>query len=155
MPFVHGYDFQRPELDCSILFGDGHWPGARSHYLAGQDVALIAPRPGLAEVPIRSPQDVARCTLLRHVTVPQAWLQWREAHGVRGLDPLAGRREAQALAHALEKRRAGPALQFLYLLAHGALRQVQGLGRARDAAKAGGGGERAQQVQGRIELAHG
>ena len=90
VPFVHGYDFQRPELDCSILFGDGHWPGARSHYLAGQDVALIAPRPDLAEVPIRSPQDVARCTLLRHVTVPQAWLQWRETHDVRGLDPLAG-----------------------------------------------------------------
>ncbi|MDP9900195.1 LysR substrate-binding domain-containing protein [Variovorax ginsengisoli] len=90
VPFVHGYDFQRPELDCSILFGDGHWPGARSHYLAGQDVALIAPRTGLAEVPIRSPQDLARCTLLRHVSVPQSWLQWSEAHGVRGLDPLAG-----------------------------------------------------------------
>jgi LysR family glycine cleavage system transcriptional activator len=90
VPFVHGYDFERPELDCAILFGDGHWPGARSHYLAGQDVALIAPRAAQAEVVIRSPQDVARCTLLRHVTVPQSWLQWSEAHGVRGLDPLAG-----------------------------------------------------------------
>lgn len=90
VPFVHGYDFERPELDCAILFGDGHWPGARSHYLAGQDVALIAPRAAQAEAPIRTPQDVARCTLLRHVSVPQSWLHWSEAHGVRGLDPLAG-----------------------------------------------------------------
>ena len=83
VPFVHGYDFERPELDCAILFGDGHWPGARSHYLAGRDVALIAPRAGLAEAAIRTPQDVARCTLLRHVSVPQSWLHWSEAHGVR------------------------------------------------------------------------
>ena len=90
VPFVHGYDFQRPELDCSILFGDGHWPGARAHYLAGYDVAMIAPRASLAEVPIRTPRDVARCTLLRHVTVPQAWLHWSDTHGVPGIDPLAG-----------------------------------------------------------------
>lgn len=90
VPYVHGYDFSNPELDCSILFGDGHWPGARSHYLSGNQVALIAPREGVAEVPIRSPQDVARCTLLRHVTVPEAWLRWSETHGVAGLDPLAG-----------------------------------------------------------------
>lgn len=90
VPFVHGYDFERPELDCAILFGDGHWPGARSHYLAGQDVALIAPRAAQAEAIIRTPQDVACCTLLRHVTVPQSWVQWSGAHGVRGLDPLAG-----------------------------------------------------------------
>ncbi|WPB56918.1 LysR substrate-binding domain-containing protein [Xylophilus sp. GOD-11R] len=90
VPFVHGYDFQRPELDCSILFGDGHWPGARSHYLAGQDVALIAPKAGLGEGPVRSVRDVARCTLLRHVTVPDAWQRWGETHGVTGFDPLAG-----------------------------------------------------------------
>ena len=90
VPFVHGYDFQRPELDCSILFGDGHWPDARSHYLAGHDVALIAPRPGTSDIAIRSARDVARCTLLRHVTVPDAWLRWSQAHGVSDLDPLGG-----------------------------------------------------------------
>jgi DNA-binding transcriptional LysR family regulator len=91
VPFVHGYDFSDPELDCSILFGDGHWPGARSHYLAGNDVALIAPRKELAEVDIRSPQDVTRCTLLRHVTVPEAWQRWSEAQtGLPEMDTLAG-----------------------------------------------------------------
>lgn len=90
VPFVHGYDFSDPELDCSILFGDGHWPGARSHYLAGNDVALIAPRKELAEVDIRTPQDVARCTLLRHVTLPESWQRWSEAHGLQDLNTLAG-----------------------------------------------------------------
>jgi DNA-binding transcriptional LysR family regulator len=91
VPFAHGYDFERPELDCSILFGDGHWPGAKAHYLVGRDVALIAPRTEVADAPpIKMPRDVARYSLLRHVTVPQAWLHWSEAHGVSGLDPLGG-----------------------------------------------------------------
>lgn len=91
VPFAQGYDFDRPELDCSILFGDGHWPGAKAHYLVGKDVALIAPRPEVAEAPpIRTPRDVSRYALLRHVTVPQAWQHWSDAHDVRGLDPLGG-----------------------------------------------------------------
>jgi DNA-binding transcriptional LysR family regulator len=82
VPYVQGYDLGRPELDCSILFGDGHWPAARSHYLAGNDVALIAPRSRVADWSIAAPGDVRRYTLLRHVTVPDAWLRWGEIHGV-------------------------------------------------------------------------
>ena len=91
VPHVQGYDFSSPGLDCSILFGDGHWPGARAHYLTGRDVALIGPRAGaLAGAPPRRPQDVARHTLLRHVSVPGAWQHWAQTHGVAGIDPLAG-----------------------------------------------------------------
>ena len=91
VPYVHSYDFERPELDCSILFGEGHWPGAHAHYITGSDVALIAPRLGVADWAIHTPVDVTRHTLLRHVTVPEAWLRWSETHGVPGLiDPLAG-----------------------------------------------------------------
>lgn len=90
VPYVQGYDFERPELDCSILFGEGHWPGAHAHYLTGNDVALIAPRLRVADWPIASPQDVSRYTLMRHVTVPEAWLRWSEAHGVTELNSLAG-----------------------------------------------------------------
>jgi DNA-binding transcriptional LysR family regulator len=90
VPYVHGYDFERPDLDCSILFGDGHWPGARAHYLAGRDVALIVP-PASAGLPaVRAPAEVARHALLQHVSVPLAWAQWCEAHGVAGVDPMAG-----------------------------------------------------------------
>lgn len=90
VPYVQGYDFADPSLDCSILFGDGHWPGARSHYLAGRDVALIAPRRGLGEAEVRMARDVGRCTRLRHVSVPNAWQDWCGAHGVAGIDALAG-----------------------------------------------------------------
>ena len=91
VPYVHSYDFERPELDCSILFGEGHWPGAHAHYITGNDVALIAPRTRVADWAIHTPGDVARHALMRHVTVPEAWLRWSETHGLPGLiDPLAG-----------------------------------------------------------------
>ena len=91
VPYVHSYDFERPELDCSILFGEGHWPGAHAHYITGNEVALIAPRTRVADWTIDTPGDVAHHTLMRHVTVPEAWLRWSETHGVEALiDPLAG-----------------------------------------------------------------
>ena len=91
VPYVHSYDFERPELDCSILFGEGHWPGAHAHYITGHAVALIAPRTKVADWPIHTPQDVGRHTLLRHVTVPEAWLRWSETHAVESaINPLAG-----------------------------------------------------------------
>lgn len=90
VPYVHGYDFERPELDCSILFGDGHWPGAHAHYLAGNDVALIAPRTRVSNWAIADVQDVASYPLLRHVTVPDAWLRWCDTHSVNGVQAWAG-----------------------------------------------------------------
>ena len=90
VPYTQGYDFESPNLDCSILFGEGHWPGARAHYLEGQDVALIAPPASLGGPVIRSPHDVAQYTRLRHLAVPHAWLTWTQAWEVENLDPLAG-----------------------------------------------------------------
>ena len=88
VPYVQGYDFGSPTLDCAILFGDGHWPNTRAHYLTGREVVLIAPRN--PEQSIRTPADVAHCTRLRHVTVPQAWSRWSETYGVEDMDPLSG-----------------------------------------------------------------
>ena len=101
VPYVHGYDFSRAELDCSILFGDGHWPGAEACYLTGRDVVLIAPPPAAHPHPhapapaprLRQPRDIAGFALLQHVSEPHAWEEWCDAHGVRGLpglNPLAG-----------------------------------------------------------------
>jgi len=86
VPYVQGYDFTRADLDCSILFGDGNWPGAVAEYIAGHEMALIAP-------PLQSiatAQDVAGMTLLHHVSVPQAWAHWAALHHVENLNPLAG-----------------------------------------------------------------
>lgn len=54
---AQGYTFARPDLDCSILFGDGNWPGAVAEYVTGRDVMLIAP-PALKSKPLlKKPQD--------------------------------------------------------------------------------------------------
>jgi LysR family glycine cleavage system transcriptional activator len=90
VPFAQGYTFDRADLDGSILFGQGHWPGAQATYLTGREVMLIAP-PSPAKKPLlRKPQDIRNFTLLQHATVPHAWAHWCEAHGVVGINPLAG-----------------------------------------------------------------
>ena len=89
VPYVHSYNFERPELDCAILFGDGHWPGVRAHYLTGRQLALIAPRQGSEQAP-RQAGDVAACTRLRHVSVPEAWQRWAATHEMAGTDWLNG-----------------------------------------------------------------
>lgn len=90
VPYAQGYDFESPNLDCSILFGEGHWPGARAHYLDGQEVALIAPPASFGGPAIRCPRDVAQYPRLRHLTIPHAWMTWAQAWQVDNLDPLAG-----------------------------------------------------------------
>ncbi|MBX3656220.1 MAG: LysR family transcriptional regulator [Ramlibacter sp.] len=90
VPYVQGYDFHRADLDCSILFGDGHWPGAVADYLTGREVMLIAPPSPRGKPLLRKPADIRQFTLLQHVSVPQAWAHWCDTHGVQGLNPLAG-----------------------------------------------------------------
>ncbi|WP_374668353.1 LysR substrate-binding domain-containing protein [Ramlibacter sp.] len=90
VPYVQGYDFHRSDLDCSILFGDGHWPGATAEYITGREVVLIAPPAPRSRPLLRKPADVARFPLLHHTTVPQAWPRWCAAHGVQNINALAG-----------------------------------------------------------------
>ena len=89
-PYAQGFDAASTDADCAILFGDGHWPWAQAHYLAGNEVALIAPRTRVADWTLAAPSDVRRHTLLRHVTVPDAWVRWGEAQGIGGAGLPAG-----------------------------------------------------------------
>ena len=96
VPYAQGYDFQREDLDCAILFGNGSWPGAKADYLTGREVVLIAP-PELPAQPTQPPQpmlhqaqDITGFTLLQHVSVPHAWAHWCTAHGVSGVNTLMG-----------------------------------------------------------------
>lgn len=86
VPYVQGYDFSRPDLDCAIRYGDGNWPGAQATYLIGRRMSLIAP----PDVRLKRPGDISRHALLQHVSVPYAWMHWCEAHEVTGLNPLIG-----------------------------------------------------------------
>ncbi|MEO6016456.1 MAG: LysR family transcriptional regulator, partial [Polaromonas sp.] len=53
VPYLQGYDFQRQDLDCSILFGHGNWPGAVAEYITGREVVLIAPPAPLHQPSLR------------------------------------------------------------------------------------------------------
>jgi LysR family glycine cleavage system transcriptional activator len=90
VPYVQGYDFHRPDLDCSILFGDGHWPGAVAEYLTGREVMLIAPPSPRSKPLLRKAADAAKFQRLQHISVPNAWARWFQAHGVEGINAFAG-----------------------------------------------------------------
>ncbi|MBC7718565.1 MAG: hypothetical protein H7Z77_02060 [Chitinophagaceae bacterium] len=105
VPCVQGYDFSRPNLGCSILFGNGSWPGAVAEYITGRDVVLIAPPTAATQkTPKIQPkpalyipeqlqiteQSIASMTLLHHISVPHAWAEWCAAHQVTGINPRRG-----------------------------------------------------------------
>lgn len=90
VPFVQGYDFQLPELDCAIRYGEGSWPGAHATYINGRELIVIAPPDLPGELRIGTPQDITRHPLLHHTTLPMAWAQWCEAQGVSAANPLSG-----------------------------------------------------------------
>lgn len=90
VPYVQGYDFHRTDLDCAIRYGEGPWEGAVCEYVIGRRMVLIAPPAGRRQPALKRPADVARHRLLHHVTVPSAWSEWCEGHGVSGINPHGG-----------------------------------------------------------------
>lgn len=68
------------EFDAAIVFGDGCWPHATSHYITGKTISLVC-APTLAQQ-LKSPNDVLQQTLLQHIEVPGAWEEWMHAHGL-------------------------------------------------------------------------
>jgi DNA-binding transcriptional LysR family regulator len=90
VPYVQGYDFQRPDLDCAIRYGEGPWEGAVCEYVIGRRMVLIAPPPRQRGAALRRPADVAGHRLLHHLTVPRAWSDWCARHGVSDVHPHGG-----------------------------------------------------------------
>ena len=59
--------------------------------LANSQAIGGTPRTKVADWATHTPPDVLQHALLRHVTVPHAWLRWSEAHGLADVvEPLAG-----------------------------------------------------------------
>lgn len=89
VPYLLGADGRLPaEADCAIAFGDGHWPQAQTHYLAGRELTLIAAPQMAAQ--IRGTSDIARVPRLHHISVPEAWQRWASEHYAHDLDVLRG-----------------------------------------------------------------
>jgi len=93
---VRPFEFAGSGIDVAIHFGEPIWPGAVCHRLMGEEVVPVAARSLLAgRRALARPADVARHTLLQHVTRPHAWQEWLRACGVHGLDGRVGPRFEQ------------------------------------------------------------
>lgn len=87
--YQHAHGFATPhEFDAAIQYGYGNWPSANARYLIGKETCIVC-NPQLRDaLPLHTPQDLVRATLLQHIEVPLAWQDWLEAHR---LDTCASR----------------------------------------------------------------
>ena len=90
VPYLQGYDFTRPDLDCAIRYGEGPWPGTIAELVTGREMTLISAPQRAGGAPLSHPADVANHRLLQHANVPRAWSQWCELHHVAGVNPHSG-----------------------------------------------------------------
>ncbi len=90
VPYIQGYDFSQPELDCALRYGDGAWPGACADYITGRELVVIAPPKRRGMPTLARAGDIARFPLLQHISLPQAWADWCSAHDVASVNPHSG-----------------------------------------------------------------
>lgn len=87
--YQHAHDFATPhEFDAAIQYGYGNWPSANARYLIGKETSIVCSPQLRDALPLHTPQDLLRATLLQHIEVPLAWQDWMEANG---LDTSASR----------------------------------------------------------------
>ena len=87
--YQHAHNFATPyEFDAAFRYGYGNWPSANARYLIGKEISIVCSSQLQAALPLHTPQDLMRATLLQHIKVPLAWQDWMEAHG---LDTSASR----------------------------------------------------------------
>jgi len=90
MPFMRSADAQTSDLDCAFRYGEGHWPGEVSHFIAGRSFVVIAAPKLPTALRLRKKDDVRKHVLLQHAVEPTAWLRWCEANGVSHPNALGG-----------------------------------------------------------------
>lgn len=66
-------------FDIEIRLGAGRWPNARSHYLLGREMALIASPELIGGRRIRSVRDLHGLPLLRRAQRGYDWHEWAQA----------------------------------------------------------------------------
>ncbi len=83
-------DFSTDGVDCAVRFGKGAWPGLTAHRLMSLDYVPVC-APALArQGRLKSPNDLARFTLLHSESMAEAWRMWLVAAGATGVDPESG-----------------------------------------------------------------
>jgi LysR family transcriptional regulator, glycine cleavage system transcriptional activator len=85
-------DFSRDDLDGAIRLCAGGWPGVRAYRLVSNILAPVC-SPALLRsgLPLKSPADLPRHTLLHSIARPDDWAHWLRANGAgEKLDAYAG-----------------------------------------------------------------
>jgi len=78
-------------VDCAVRYGLGTWPGLAALRLMPLDyVPVCAPALLKGARPLKTPDDLARHTLLHYDAAPDAWRMWLLAAGANGVDPDSG-----------------------------------------------------------------
>ncbi|WDZ76229.1 LysR substrate-binding domain-containing protein [Ensifer adhaerens] len=71
-----------PEVDVGFRFGNGIWPGMRSHFLLGLNLTPVCSPDYLANsAPLRTPEDLSAHPLLHNIVGSDHWRLWYEASG--------------------------------------------------------------------------
>jgi LysR family glycine cleavage system transcriptional activator len=81
-------DFAADGVDCAVRFGRGTWSGLTAHKLMTLDYVPVC-APALSRR-LKSPNNLARETLLHYDAAPDAWRMWLLAAGAEGVDPDSG-----------------------------------------------------------------
>lgn len=89
-PLIELDDLVSGRVDAIIRYGPAHAPGFQSaHVLAVQLYPVCNPALLEGKVPLRTPQDLCRHTLI-HDEFRQGWRTWLTAQGVQGFDASKG-----------------------------------------------------------------
>lgn len=75
-------------VDLAIRYGAGDWPNCTSLRLGGEIFYPVCTPDYRDRLEIRTPEDLRRCTLLRHGW--QSWSPWLRVAGLRLSEPTAG-----------------------------------------------------------------
>jgi LysR family transcriptional regulator, glycine cleavage system transcriptional activator len=81
-------DLARSDIDMAVRYGLGHWPGLRAQFLMAEDVfPVCSPKLLTGEKALKTPEDLARFTLLHEPGFREDWRTWLTAAGLPNLVP--------------------------------------------------------------------
>ena len=73
-------DLSRPDIDCGVRFGLGHWPGVTATLIGGQGFQPVC-SPAVGKL-LRRPQDLRRVPMIHDATTMLDWRLWRASVGL-------------------------------------------------------------------------
>lgn len=87
---LEAVDFEHEDIDCAIRLGDGNWPHCEVDRLVSNELVPVCSPEYRRHFKLKSPPDLARCTLLHSLARPDDWAHWLNATQSVGIDPFAG-----------------------------------------------------------------